>query len=259
MTQDHPIELRDQRISAYLDGTMSENDMQAFEDEMERDPDLAEAVLRWQSNDTLLKAAFDAPMQEPVDDAMLARFGLGQSATPNNIVDISAARDARAERSRMREVVTRWRWPAGAALAASLLAAIALGPQFGRDASFELGRSKSFQVAMQTAPSLAKTAVENGQTVSAMLSFTDGTGRYCREFALAGQGTPERGIVCKAGNEWQIEARVKAATPASSSGEIRTAGGDDGASLDRAYRALNASDPLGREDEMALIAKGWKK
>ena len=101
----------DSQIDAYLDGAMSVDEARAFEAEIERDPALAEALIRLRDNDELLKTAFDAPMREPIGADMLERFGLAGALPASNIVDFAVAREARVERTRARELVQRWRWP----------------------------------------------------------------------------------------------------------------------------------------------------
>jgi hypothetical protein len=259
MTKEQPIPDRDDRISAYLDGALSAAEMQSFEAEMERDPVLADAVGHWLANDAALKSAFEAPMHEPVTDEMLTRFGLADRPAASNVIDFRVARDAKVEQNRARNFGAQWRWPLAGALAASLVAVVTFGTRVSNDAPFDINRSKSFQVAMQDSPSNVTRRVENGQDVSPTLSFVDGAGRFCREFAVSGQESQKSGIACKTDDKWHIEAIVKGRNALPDAREIQTAGGAEGSSLNSAYERLRASDPLGIDEEKALITKGWEK
>ncbi len=73
---------RDEQIVAFLDGRLSDSEMNAFEAELEQNAELAEEVARIAGNDDLLRAAFDGPMQEPVDQSLIERMGLGAAETP---------------------------------------------------------------------------------------------------------------------------------------------------------------------------------
>jgi negative regulator of sigma E activity len=259
MTGKQTMQNRDEQISAYLDGCLSDADMLAFEADMEREPALAEAVFRWQSNDSTLRQAFDAPIQEPISDEMLARFGLADTPLASNIIDFKSAQNARSERHRARDLVAQWRWPLAGALTASLVAVVTVGTQISNDAPFDIKSSNLFQIAMQDSPSSVQSKIENGQDLSPTLSFIDGSGRYCREFALSGAGTQDSGIACRASDKWQIEAIVKRTHAMPAGGEIHTAGGADVKSLDSVYKRLSASDPLSGNEEKSLITNGWKK
>jgi negative regulator of sigma E activity len=258
MTGKQTMQNRDEQISAYLDGGLSDADMLAFEADMERDPALAESVLRWRSNDSILRHAFDAPIQEPISDEMLSRFGLAETQLESNIIDFKAAQNARSEGRRARDLVAQWRWPLAGALAASLVAIVTVGTQISNDAPFDIKSSNSFQIAMQDSPSSLQSKIENGQDLSPTLSFIDGSGRYCREFALTGAETQESGIACRAKGKWQIEAIVNAGNALAAGSAIQTAGGAEVKSLDSVYQRLSASDPLGENEEKSLILNGWE-
>jgi hypothetical protein len=259
MTGEQLMQDRYDQISAYLDGTLSDAANLAFEADMERDLALADAVMRWQSNDSALKNAYNAPMHEPISSEMLIRLGLADQVPASNIIDFRAAQNARVEKGRARNLVAQWRWLVAGSLAASLVAAVMFQTQLSDDAPFDIKTSKSFQVAMQETASLARSKVENGQDVSPTLSFVDGTGRYCREFALAGKTTQQRGIACRANKKWRIEAVVNGDNALPAGSAIQTAAGADGKSLDSVYDRLGASDPLGANEEKTMIIMGWKK
>jgi hypothetical protein len=239
------MEKRDEMIAAYLDGTLPDEELRAFEAAMEADPELAADTLRIQGNDALLRAAYDAPIAQGVDDALLARLGLGAG------VAAFPAKPAAAN-----DNILRRYWPVGGAIAASLLAiAILTNPW----ASADPAQSEAFQVAMQTTPSRTSTTLPQGHSVEPLVTFAAADGRYCREFAIRSKGGGQNGIACRGGSKWTIEALVKGAAELSTSGEIQTAGGADGSNLDAVYTRLGASDPIDKGKENELISKRWKK
>jgi hypothetical protein len=234
---------RDERVAAWLDGTMSEDECMLFEAELERDPALAAQVAAWQDNDALLRAAYDAPMTQAVDEALLARMGLAEKPAPP-----VAAND--------NPLWRRWMFPAGGAVAAGLALVFLFGanPRAGQS-----GSETQFAAAMEELPSRAVRVMAGGGKVSPVLSFAAADGRFCREFAVSGGAQPGGGIACKDGAEWKVEARSASGAPATDPGRIATAGGPDDQELAAAYARLGASDPLSVDAEGRLIASGWKK
>ena len=82
---------RDEWISAYLDGALDSAAMAEFEAAMDDDPALAAEVERLLGNDSFLRAAFDDPIQQGVDDALLGAAGFALAATVPPSVVLSLA------------------------------------------------------------------------------------------------------------------------------------------------------------------------
>jgi hypothetical protein len=248
---------RDARIGAYLDGEMPPADRAAFEAEMAADAALAADVARYRDSDAALRAAFGDAGPDTIDHALLARLGLAEA----EVVSLDDVRRARATAAAPRPAPTRrWPWAAGGALAAGLAALLVLGrapqPMTPTDS---LQQSSVFQVAMRDLPSASSAALKPGATISPRLTFVAGDGRFCREFEIAGAQAKQVGITCRAGTTWHVETLVTGNTSAPLDGQLHTAGGDDNAALDPAYRRLGASDPVDLATEKLLISGGWKK
>ncbi len=243
------MDKQDEMIAAYLDGTLPEGELRTFEAAMDADPALAAEVLRMQGNDALLRAAYDAPMAQGVDDALLARLGLGAEVVAFPVSKRSSPAAAN-------DNILRRYWPVGGAIAASLLAVAVITNPWG---PADPTQSEAFQVAMQTSPSRAVTALPHERSVEPLVSFAAADGRYCREFALRGKGGGQSGIACRGGSKWTVEALVKGAATLSAPDEIQTAGGADGSNLDAVYTRLGASDPFDISKENELISRRWKK
>jgi hypothetical protein len=240
----------DERISAYLDGAMSEAEAQAFEADIEADPALAERLARWQGNDATMRAGFEPA---PLDEALLARLGLAPAAqtAPAEIIDLAARR-------RQAAATQPWQgrrvWAAAAAV---VLAVGVLGSAlWGRPSSYDLADSSAFQTALNELPSNATASLEDGSAVTPVLSFAAGDGRLCREFHHDASGTAREGIACRGNEDWRVQGIVVVAA-IRSDGSIEPAGGGDTAALDEIYARLNPSDPFGPDEEKRHIAAGW--
>lgn len=233
----------DQLIAAYLDGAMSEDEALAFEQAVSEDPRLAAELERFGSNDDLLRAAHAEP---DVSEEFLARMGLAAPApaTDAGHAPVTPANDNP-------PLWRRWQWPVSGAIAAGLALALTLNSQTG-------GEAGAFSRAMEQTPSGQVAALEQGATLTPLLTFRAGDGRYCREFAYAGAATERGGIACRDARGWSVEAWGDGAGDLPDPGQIALASGADTRSLDDAYRALRASDPIQAAREASLIRRGWR-
>lgn len=251
MSRDH------ERVSAYLGGTMTSQEASAFEQELKDDLGLAAVVERWQGNDAFLKQAFATPNATDISDALLARLGLTETAASANVVAIDSFRRPHDEQND-NSASPKWRWPMVASIAASLVVALAVGNLLLTKPPGIAGEAM-FQTAMNNSASGIDVALNETQILTPILSFEARDGRFCREFALKDNAGSNQGITCKTGNQWTIEALVNGGKALPSSGEIRTAAGNEGATLDTVYSRLGAGDPVDRSTEEYLILRRWIK
>lgn len=240
---------RDERIAAYLDGEMDDDDAAAFEAEVENDPELARELARFASNDDLLKAAFD-PGSAAEDEALLDRMGLSGSDAPLvRTIDRTTLREPANDDV---PVLTRRWWMPGGAVAAALALVLVLRPGSPPQ------QDGAFADAMDRLPSRQEARLADGRTVMPLLSFRVGDGRYCREYIRSGGLDAGHGIACRDTDGWDIEAHVPGAAAHLAAGEqIETATGENTIALDEAYSRLNASDPLSSEDEKQAMTMRW--
>lgn len=234
----------DERIAAYLDGEMTAEDRAAFEQQMAHDPHLADKIGRWRNNDTFLRQALPT---EALPDELLTRMGLSDLSTMTPQAMPVAAND--------NPPWKRWRWPAGGALAASLAAL--LWWQIPSDNA--LADDPAFQIALESGVSGTSVQIEEGRSVTPVLSFVSGKGNYCREFAVGNGASGQSGIACRAAGGWQVEALVKGNALSGNNGGYQTAGGADTRALDSTYQRLGAGDPLTAVKEKDLITNGWSE
>jgi hypothetical protein len=95
--------------------------------------------------------------------------------------------------------------------------------------------------------------------MAVQLSFIDHAQNYCRRYEI-GLSSREHygGIACHLDGEWRIELHAVLPPLRTQSGKVSPAGHESRA-LEAAVMAIMDGDALGREDEEAIIRKGWKK
>lgn len=238
---------RDERIAAFIDGALDDAEMVAFEADMAGDPALAEEVARLMANDDLLRDAFRAPAEQPVDAALLARMGLAEPAA--TVIPITAPERVAANDNP--SVLRRWQIPLTGAIAAALALTVGLSLQDKAASGLTLEQALDGTASGQFA------ALDTGDRLAPSLSFRAGDGRYCREYAI-GQGYGgTTGIACRGSSGWKVEGVQGGAAGPAAGGAIVPAGGAGSGALDAIYARLQAGDPLAADQEQALINRRW--
>ncbi|MEM1385230.1 MAG: hypothetical protein AAF713_08500 [Pseudomonadota bacterium] len=232
-------------IDGSLDGDPRE---QEIRDLVAHDPDAAAYAEQILHSNRLIRAAFDAPMREPMPASIRDRL----FAPPGNVV-----------------VLKRPRIWVPAALAASLALALGIGAGISLVAPApdsqiavlgDVAPDGPLHRALETLPSGSLSAAG----VQPMLTFMDGRGRACREFEVIGE-LPEElelGIACRHPvGIWHVEVVVAApienATPVGD-GFAPASGGPAEITLEAMLDALDAGPTLTPEEEGALLRAGWQ-
>lgn len=261
-----------EELAAYVDGELTGVAADRIAQAIAADPQLAARVEAEQRMRATLKRALDPVLAEPVPEdltLMIAAFAAAEAeddmtdapviatakSSPAPVVDLAAAR-ARHERQHPALPARRWtkRWGIGAAIAASLVLGLAVGPQLlsrgpVRDqggtlvASGTLARGLEIRLAADG---------PGGQSLKILASFQKDDGDFCRIF----EAEKTSGIACKQDGAWRLERTV--ATGTRQETDYRQAGSAQ-AELLNAAQAMAKGDPLDAERERAARANGWTK
>jgi hypothetical protein len=247
-------------IAAFMEGRLDGADGERIALALESDPAAQEAAERLAGGaapvpaEAMLKAAFAAPMTEPVP----ARLAAAVLAAPGKVATLPRRGGG------ARPVA----W-VPAAMAACLALALGFGAGFSLRApapdavpqtvaALSVGAASGAALAaFETAPSGAE-----GAGLRLAASFRDGAGRPCREFeTLGADGLPAAaGVACREAGGWRVLAMAAVAAPGAAPGDgsYAPAGGDGVDALGALLDALQAGPALSPEEEAALIADGWR-
>lgn len=220
-------------LSRFLDGELDDAETAAFEQRLEREPVLAARLERWLANDRAAARDIDAMLAARPAPAM------PDCAPPVSLAEHRAAKQLKARR-----------WFVPASLAASLALAGLLSLSVLRS-----GEASPLD-ALETLPAGQSVTLADGGQLTAVLTFAAADGRWCREYALGGQGS---GIACREDGGWTAQGELAggAAAPAGDSQGYATAAGTDPAALDDLYASLGAGDPVSIDQEAGLMQNGW--
>lgn len=239
MNGTQPMNISDERLSAFLDAELPEAEMEAIRQALADNEALAERFAELAMVDELValsSAKIDTqPMPAPVTQLL-------HSSEPDaKVIAFPLAR-------RARQLVQN-----NLAIAASVMLVMAVG-------AFQLlaPRQDHWQAVAQlleTGRSGQQLAASDGSRLNARLSFTDQQGDYCRQFQLRDRTGVSEQIACRRQGQWQPVASVP--VKPSAPGSYQTASGES--PLDEQLDQMINGDPLDAAAEAAAIAKRWDK
>jgi hypothetical protein len=224
--------IKDDILSAYLDGELAPEDAERLRALLACDADLAQRFERLRLAGELAREAFEPLALARAPHALRAAAGASWS---------------------------RFAAPAAAALAACA-AGVVLGVSLRGEGS---GRLFSIDGGIVAAPAVARalddaatsaTMRSGGVAVAPIYSFRDGDGRACRAFRASASDATVEGAACRDGAIWRI---LALAPTQARSGAFVQAGGDEPAAVAAAVDAAFAEE-ISAEEEAELIARGWR-
>ena len=240
----------DETLMAYADGELDGPTRAAVEAAMAADPEVARRIAQHQALRSRLHSAFDPVLAEALPERLLAAVrGTAPQPHPGKV-------------TALRRAPVRWSWPQWAALAASLLVGVLLGPWLVRApgraplvthdgtvlAAGALARALSEQLASNQG---ADAAVQIG------VSFRSRGGDYCRTFVLR-EKSALAGLACRAQGAWRLEALAASESAPARGGEYRAAAAALPPAVAGTLDALIAGEPLDARAEAAARDRGWK-
>ena len=261
--------LSDETLMAYADGQLTPVEMARIERLLASDPELHARLEAFRTTGHELAALFDDYLNAPLPPR-LKRFTLPPQADLSKVFDLSPGR-----KERVLPSIGRLRL--AAASVAILAAGIGIGSLMQGSAhrgSTELCKLikltddhmvalQPLQIVLDTLPSGKEAAIPfsegKSSKMAVQLSFMDHSQNYCRRYEIGlSSGLRYGGIACRLDGEWKIEMHAVLPPPHTQPGKISPAGNESRA-LEAAVIAVMDGDALGREDEAAIIRRGWRK
>lgn len=224
--------IKDEILSAYLDGELEPEEAERVRGLLARDADLAERLERLRLAGELAREAFSPLAAEPAPRALRAAAGAS--------------------------------WARFAAPAAMAIAACAVGIVLGVSIRGEgAGRLLVLENDMIAAPAVARlldqtasgaTARSGGVEVAPLYSFRGKGGGACRVFRAEASSVAMEGAGCRGDDGWRILAL--APVQLAEDGAFTPAEGAEPEAIAAAVDAVFVEE-IEAEEEVALIAGGW--
>ena len=252
-------EITDEKLSAFLDGELPDNETAAIEKALEADDALALRLEQLSGVDELLRGAVDV-----LENQMRPQANSGSDPQPaidpvSKVVKLppQAAND------------NWWRLPLTASVAL-VIGVITGGTLFNAGSTVGPNADSGVRLAsytaetslggfLESAASGEQLAIGNGQA-EMRFTFLGSEGLPCREFAVTTNASTTQAVACRAAEKtWNVELAAKSAVAGSSNdaGYQTASAGDEG--FGEAVSAMMRSDAFSAEDEADLISSGWSK
>jgi anti-sigma-K factor RskA len=251
----------DEALCAYLDGELGTAERAALEQALGVDEGLRRRLEQFRGVTQLLQDQYADAGTEPAPEALLkaARDLAGAQGAASNVTAFP---------QRPRTVaMPRWQLPLAAAIAL-VVGGIAGGAfQAARNqaelgaqiATLDAGRilpSNPLHAALEKTPSGESVTTADASRMRLVLSFAAKDGRFCREFDVAARNAASVGVACRENGAWRLEALL-AAKP-QEDGVYSPASGYNTNAFDDVVTSLMKDAPLDKDQESALIGRGWR-
>ena len=262
----------DEKLSAYLDGELSPEEMDQITDAVAASDELAARLEELGSADSWVKEQFAEVDNQPFRADTLALLKDPQDAqapeasgTPetDNIVAFKPMSDTP---NPPKPVF----WGQAIAASIALIVGVISGMQFGPGETSganapvqfvgSIPQGSQLHHMLETLPSLQEVTLNGtSDTATAMMTFPTRNGQYCREYAHRSAGAQTRNIACRTDDGWYITASVASqpSPTAAASGFIPAGAGDD--LIDTLIVDMMTADALTSEGEAFLLENGWQR
>lgn len=233
----------DETLSAFLDGELPEQSMQAIRDALATDADLSDRLAQLALIDQRVKDHAATIDRIPLPAATLALLDQARaeqnSATGNRVIPLS----------RWRRVPATLQRHAAAVAAISLLIGFVLARLLpaGGDSDWAMTAA-----VLESKPS-GETYEAGATRLQPRLSFRNHHGEYCRYFQRLDQAASFEAIACRQDGKWILQAMLPVARGDAQS--YQPASGGSG--LDETIDQMMREQPIDPSRERMLIHQGW--
>jgi hypothetical protein len=248
----------DEALSALLDGALSPDDAEQLRARLAHDAALARRFEALRNADAAVREAYrgivEAPLPQQVRDSIEAVASTDSTASP-----------AHTTPTPFRAWASPWAsLPAALALAAGFVIALVIGPLIGPlnsnllETGGTIAPRSGLYNALERSASGESVEIEPGIVATPVLTFATTDGTLCRRLEIASSASMTQALACRRDAAWFVElADFASGTPGGPNGVYRPATGAQSPEIEDAIDRMIEGEPLGRDAENALIARGW--
>lgn len=246
----------DTLLSAWLDGELTDDEADRITERLAREPALMRRLEAMKSADDATRQAFERLDEQPMPAAVLEMLGAGASQPSAKVL----AFPGRMARSFAQLPVAL---AASVALVAGFLVSNVLREAptdpYGITPAGIVAAESDLHELLEHGISAEPQQFAGGATGRLVLTFEDKAGDWCRHLVVDGGEHGVQGVACRRGGSWQVEA-LTFGGGVDAGGPFRQASGSTPAAVDSAIDTLiGPRDPLGVDEEKALISSTWGK
>ncbi|MEM8935717.1 MAG: hypothetical protein AAGC77_04860 [Pseudomonadota bacterium] len=240
-----------ERLSAFLDGELSELEAAEIKSRLNAEPQLREALERQRDLKNAIAAAYDDVLDQPV---------------PQHLIDtvMETEKEAVSEKVVAFRPRTFLRFAQPMAIAASLAIGLVVGALLsannGAFTEFRNGQAviaSAHTGAFQSTTSGAAISSRAGE-VRFVETFVSKDEQLCREFELSANDDLSAGLACLHAQEWRLVALAPRTAPRAPSGAYTPAAGSSDDAISAISGEIKEGAALSLKEEAAVIARNWR-
>lgn len=259
--------LMDEKLSAYVDGELSDDEMERIRCTVDTDPLLAARVDKLKQVDHLIASTYAEIDNEQIPFAVLKML------QPNTNIRPAGNKENRDSLLSFKPVIqffVRWRMSA-MSMAASIVFVVAAGlgvqqalkPSGAESllASNMIDQSSPLHYALERVASSQEYLADLPAdiAITPVLTFVSIDGDYCREFSLRTENMTHRSVACRSQSGWEIQRTVKTGMQGSSLEDTySTASSEIDENFNAFVDGLMATSPFDAQEEAAIVSRHWQ-
>lgn len=260
---DERQERDDELLSAYLDGELSQPQVDELTSRLAREPELAERLEAMRSVDKAAVAAFRAVDERQIPERILDLIGEDEHSDAGEASNVVQIR---------RPAINRFIQPpvaiaASVALVAGFYLSALLGDGGAPDREVvavyasRIPEGSDLRVVFDRNLSGESINLSDGRVAEPVLTFRGVDGNYCRQVRITGAAKSADALACRRDGNWEVELvsfdEASSAAPESPYGQASSSGGA-AAMHGTIERLIGQEPPLDRTEEAEIMGKGWQ-
>ncbi|WP_331352886.1 hypothetical protein [Cellvibrio sp. UBA7671] len=250
----------DEKLSAFLDAELPENEMEFIREQISEDETLANRLAELAMVDAQIAQHYSAIDARPLPDAIANLLASAPTdvapdvATPDVVTPISSATII--PFPLWKKVQRGLQQHAAVAACTALVLGFGLAQLLPGTQDSSRGDWNAIAAALDTAASGTEHKLANDKRIKPRLTFINQQGAYCRQFRVSDLHSSSETIACRIGDNWEPSVTIYT-QGISPEGDYQTAT-NDASVLDQALDTIMHGDAFDAQAESAIIERGWK-
>lgn len=250
----------DEKLSAFLDAELPENEMEFIREQISEDETLANRLAELAMVDAQIAQHYSAIDACPLPDAIANLLASAPTdvardvTTPDVATPISSATII--PFPLWKKVQRGLQQHAAVAACTALVLGFGLAQLLPGSQDSSLRDWNAIAAALDTAASGSEHKLVDDKRIKPRLTFINQQGAYCRQFRVSDLHSSSETIACRIGDNWEPSVTIYT-QGISPEGDYQTAT-NDAAVLDQALDNMMHGDAFDAQAESSIIQRGWK-
>jgi len=239
--------ISDEKLSAFLDAELPENEMEFIREQMSKDETLTNRLAELARVDEQIAQHYSAIDKRPLPEAITRLLDSASVATPPaTIIPFPL----------WKKIQRGLQQHAAVAACTALVLGFGLAQLLPGSRNSSSGEWNAIAAALDTAASGTEQALANDKRIKPRLTFVNEQGLFCRQFIVSDSNTSTETIACRVSDKWQPNITVY--TQGVAHGDDYQTATNGAFLLDHALDNMMQGNAFDAQAESHIIQRGWK-